>query len=512
MAGMKVVIITEGGREIGFGHVSRGTSLYEAFGLRGIRPKLIVNGDDSIREVLPNTDHEVFDWLKDQERLAESIHDADIAVVDSYLADKGIYDSVSRAGRLGVYFDDEKRIEYPAGIVINGAINAGRIDYPRKRGITYLVGARYLTLRKEFWDVPPKKIRKEPTSVLITFGADDPNGLTAKILAMLTKNYPGLTKNVIVGRWFGDTDSLAGCADARTNLIHSPDGLQMRAAMLDSDIAISAGGQTLCELAKVGIPTITTCLRENQQWNLNGWQEVGFAIYAGMAVGDDFPARVSAGIESLMPYEQRRLRCEISGEVMAGSRAVNVADGAIARLNNPDADGAGGADVTIRRATVEDCHELWVWRNHPEVRKWYFCKEGVTYQDHRRWFANKLRDPSTRIYIAEDALGIKVGQARFDTKEGSTSISVGLSPLQFGKGLGSRLIKAATEMFLDQEPAVREVIAQVIENNTASRKAFTKAGYVHEHDILNNNIPVGVYRFRLPPPNSAEARSQESRN
>ena len=512
MTGMKVVIITEGGRQIGFGHVSRGTSLYEAFGLRGIRPKLIVNGDDSIREVLPNADHEVFDWLKDQERLAESIHDADIAVVDSYLAGKGVYDSVSRAARLGVYFDDEKRIDYPAGIVINGAINAGRIDYPRKRGITYLVGARYLTLRKEFWDVPPVRIRKEPKSVLITFGAFDPDNLSEKVLALLRRDCPTLAINVVIGRWFSNVDGLTACADGQANLIHDPDVVEMKQAMLDADIAISAGGQTLCELAKVGVPIIAVCTHENQLWNLKGWQEVGVIEYAGRSTDAGIMDSLWQSIRRTIPYENRRQRCEISREIMAGSSVVNVVDAAIAKLGALGKTPGRSPDITIRQATEQDCHDLWVWRNHPEVRKWYFCKEGVTYNDHRRWFANKLRDPSTRIYIAQDALGVKVGQARFDTKEGSTCISVSLSPLQFGKGLGSRLIKAATEMFLDQEPAVREVIAQVIENNTASRKAFTKAGYVHEHDILNNNIPVGVYRFRLPPPNSAEARSQESRN
>ncbi len=51
--------------------------------------------------------------------------------------------------------------------------------------------------------------------------------------------------------------------------------------MLVSDIAISSGGQTLCELARIGTPTIGICCAQNQQQNLECWRDTSFAEYAG---------------------------------------------------------------------------------------------------------------------------------------------------------------------------------------------------------------------------------------
>ena len=51
---MKVFIITEGSQNTGFGHVTRCISLYQAFEERGITPKFVVNGDESIEDLLKN--------------------------------------------------------------------------------------------------------------------------------------------------------------------------------------------------------------------------------------------------------------------------------------------------------------------------------------------------------------------------------------------------------------------------------------------------------------------------
>ena len=46
--------------------------------------------------------------------------------------------------------------------------------------------------------------------------------------------------------------------------------------MWKCDLAISAGGQTTYELARVGVPTIAIGLAENQRNNIRGWIEKGF--------------------------------------------------------------------------------------------------------------------------------------------------------------------------------------------------------------------------------------------
>ena len=53
-------------------------------------------------------------------------------------------------------------------------------------------------------------------------------------------------------------------------------------------------------------------------------------------------------------------------------------------------------------------------------------------------------------------------------------------------------------MFLQQEPAVREVIAEVIEDNIASCKAFARAGYVRSSQAANARDGAAVYSFKRP--------------
>ena len=52
MIDMKVVIVTEGGKDIGFGHITRCISLYQAFEERGIIPEFIVSGDTTVASLL----------------------------------------------------------------------------------------------------------------------------------------------------------------------------------------------------------------------------------------------------------------------------------------------------------------------------------------------------------------------------------------------------------------------------------------------------------------------------
>jgi len=109
---MKVFILTEGGKDIGFGHITRCLSLYQAFEERGIRPKFIINGDNNSEYLLNGANYQLLNWIEKPGKIFELIKNADIAIIDSYLADISFYNTLSDLLKLPVYIDDNKRLDY----------------------------------------------------------------------------------------------------------------------------------------------------------------------------------------------------------------------------------------------------------------------------------------------------------------------------------------------------------------------------------------------------------------
>lgn len=302
---MKVYIITEGGKTIGFGHLTRSISLYEAFKERKIMPEFIVNGDDSIESFLKEKKYQIFNWLKKKNKLFELVDNADICIIDSYLAGSSFYKSLSRLVKTLVYIDDNKRLDYPRGIVINGNILAEELDYPKKNGTVYLLGIRYTLLRKPFWEVSRKIIKAKIKSVMITFGGNDAKNMTPKISNFLNKAFPGLIKNVIIGIGFKKTKAIEKIKDKNTNLIFYPYVNKIKEIMLESDIAISAAGQTLYELVKIGVPTIAIAVAKNQLYNVEAWRGVKVIEYAGWWEDRNLTSKV---YKCIMRLEDKRDR------------------------------------------------------------------------------------------------------------------------------------------------------------------------------------------------------------
>ena len=81
---------------------------------------------------------------------------------------------------------------------------------------------------------------------------------------------------------FADEAQQAAASSRRSvSLVHSPASL--RDLMLAADIAISAGGQTLYELAATGTPTLAIQVADNQAGNIQPLSEKGAIRRLGRA-------------------------------------------------------------------------------------------------------------------------------------------------------------------------------------------------------------------------------------
>ncbi len=278
---MRIYIITEGGAGIGLGHIVRCLSVCQAFEEKGFYPEFIIKGGKDTKELLKDKNCSVFDWHEDTPKLFSIVNEVDVVIVDSYLANLSVYDEISKRVSIPVYIDDYLRLDYPKGVILNSCLGAEGYKYSSKAGRSFLLGIKYALLRQPFWQTPPRKINEKVENVMLTFGGHDDKNMAPVVLGMLKDNYPGADKNVVIGKCFDNVAEIKSQADANTNFIYAPNAEQMKVAMLEADVAISAGGQTINELAATGTPTISVCVADNQKKHLRGWEGVGFLKNAG---------------------------------------------------------------------------------------------------------------------------------------------------------------------------------------------------------------------------------------
>lgn len=320
---MKIFILTEAGNNIGFGHLARCLSLYEGFRRYGITAKLLVNSDTHVRKFLKIKNYEILNWLAERKKVYRLLKDADVAIIDSYLANETFYKEVSEMTKTSIYIDDNKRINYPKGIVVNGNIYANKLKYPKKEGVLYLRGCKYTLLRKEFWMVRERKINKDIKRLFITFGGEDIRNITPKILNLLDKENPELIKDVVIGGGFRNIEELRSLkSKSKTiNLIYYPDARLMKKVMLRSDIAICSGGQTLYELARIGTPTIAMAVTKNQINNIRFLSRVGFIEDLGWWKDKKIPHKLIQNINLLKDKALRIKKSRIGMRIVDGKGA-----------------------------------------------------------------------------------------------------------------------------------------------------------------------------------------------
>lgn len=133
--------------------------------------------------------------------------------------------------------------------------------------------------------------------------------------------------------------------------------------------------------------------------------------------------------------------------------------------------------LTLRRVHEGDCRLLWEWASDPLARALSFSSDPIPWEEHVKWFANKLNDPNCIIFVALDDDGTPVGQMRCDiTNKQEAEIDVSIDRNRRGSGYGTLLLdKGVEEIF--RTTSVRIVHAFIKPDNGGSIRAFKKAKF-----------------------------------
>lgn len=467
---IKLSIITEGYEHTGYGHVVRCSAIANAFIKCGAEVFFILNGDNSALNLLKEYTVYSINWLEDNEKLPNLLLGSDIVVVDSYLASKDIYTLIAENVKTPIYIDDFVRLNYPPGIIVNGTVGAEYLPYEKIPSQEFLLGANYVILRHSFYRLSPRSsFLNDIQTVLITFGGSDPKELTKIILPILTATYPQIKKKVIVGAAFSNVSDLEMLGDQQTEFCYNVNAEQMRELMLSSDIAISAAGQTLNELASAGLPSVVFKVAENQTNNIYGWLSVGFITSYIDATNNWSVDELLTSLNSLNKSEVRKTLSVLGQSVVDGDGAMRVARSAITSYYK--------TKIQIRDATEADLDFLFNLANDEEVRQQSFSTREISFDEHTAWFKSVLEDPNRLLYLFF-VDKIFLGQIRFDLMVDNAVVSISVQSGFRGLGLGPELLRLAlSKLKLKRGIKIKDVYAYVKDRNLASKKTFVKAGF-----------------------------------
>ncbi len=277
-------IITEGGKKYGFGHITRCLSIEKQFQQYNFQSNFIINGDESIGPFLKTSAYVIYNWIEKQDELLTQISDSSLILIDSMQISNQQILEIQNLEIPVIFIDDEKRRNIlDSGFVIDWTILSEQKDHfvPKKKNVHYLLGSQYTPLREGFSIAESNIIKEDINSILITFGGSDVRNLTPSILKSSVAHFPNVKKNIVIGAGFTNIDKIRAQADGNTYFILNADSHSMIELMQTNDLAISAGGQTLYELARIGTPTIAILLVENAIDDTLGWEKVGSIINIG---------------------------------------------------------------------------------------------------------------------------------------------------------------------------------------------------------------------------------------
>lgn len=132
----------------------------------------------------------------------------------------------------------------------------------------------------------------------------------------------------------------------------------------------------------------------------------------------------------------------------------------------------------LRLAQLEDSKSIYGLRISPEVRNNSLDNSMFTYESHLLWLTRSLSNSYRKLFVVlsgEDFAGVV--RVDMDEKHEEALVSIFLEKKFWGTGAGVFGLGEAEKMTKQLYPGLKKFTAQVIAENVASLKFFTKMNY-----------------------------------
>lgn len=255
------------------------------------------------------------------------------AVMDGYRFKHADYSRIRKLGARVLAVDDTARLRnYPADIVLNQNLGAEELALNALPKGKRLAGTRYTLLRPEFRCILkssrtfPARARK----VLVTFGATDPLNATLKAVGCIRRSgINDLSVTVVVGPHYRHMSELKRSLPKGYKLVVNPS--DMARLMARADVAVTAGGTTLWEMAALGTPALIGSIAPNQESAVQRAVKAGIALGVGSWEKADLQSVVSKLKKLLQSAQLRRKLSSRGRRHFDGDGVIRVVDAMLGR-------------------------------------------------------------------------------------------------------------------------------------------------------------------------------------
>ncbi len=370
---------------------------------------------------------------------------ADWVVLDGYHFGPGYERTLRKIFPEGrVLVVDDRLRETGADLFVVPSVPVSRMDW---FGEAHLLGGwKYALLRRDFRS-SPSDISAEKPVILVVLGGTDSAGL-APVVA-------GYLGEVAGGRDWKVNVVSNGPLPGNANRIVPGKDLSLR--LKEAVVVVCTASTVALEACACGIPQVVLVVADNQIPVAEALCSAGAAVLAG---GAD---QVVKKVVEILGGDTRERMARVASSLVDGYGACRVANAMMAW------------NFDLRAVGIEDSEMIRQWANDAGVRAVSFQQGEIARDVHATWFQKRLADPACWMRIAVDSAGRDFGLLRIEGTPDAV-LSISLQASHRGLGLGERLLTEGCAAFFRERPQ-KTIFAEVKPDNTASIRAFKKAGF-----------------------------------
>lgn len=158
--------------------------------------------------------------------------------------------------------------------------------------------------------------------------------------------------------------------------------------------------------------------------------------------------------------------------------------------------------LMLRQMLEEDIPLTLQWRNHPDIKKWFFY-EDISEEDQKKWYQSYLENEKDLHFIIEETQDLRV-------PIGTVGL-YNINPLQRtadfgrfligdfrarGKGLGFESAQLVCKFAFHQLP-INVIRLEVFEDNKNAKKIYEKLGFIPLHKYnKGDRVVIRMFLYR----------------